>query len=408
MWRFACWLCLLPLAGACRRSDDTPAPAAAPGAGWRVASLEAPTSRGSGEPNLASAPDGRVFLSWIESADDSAALRFASRRAGEEWSASRTVVHGPGFFVNWADFPSLLPLPGDVLVAHWLTRSGDGGHGYDVRLSVSRDGGSSWSPPVVPHRDATSTEHGFVSLLPWPGGLASVVWLDGRATLGRPASEAETQLFHATLDGDGRAGPEAALDARVCDCCQTGAAATDRAAVVAYRDRSPGEVRDISVLLQNEAGWSEPRTLHADGWEMNGCPVNGPAVAGSGARFAVAWFTAAREPEVRVAFSDDAGRSFGAPVRIDDGRPVGRVDVALLPGGDALVSWIEQTQDGAELRVRQSGESGPRRPSLMVADSSSARSSGFPRLELAGAEPVLAWRAVGEPGRVATARLQAE
>ncbi len=365
---------------------------------------------GSGEPNLAAAADGRIFLTWIETAAEGVArLRLASRRAGEAWSTPTTIAAGAGLFVNWADFPSLVALPGGALVAHWLTKNSGGGHGYDVRVSVSRDAGWSWSPPIVPHRDATPTEHGFVSLLPWSSAVAGVFWLDGRAAAGRLPADADMQLVHTTVDAAGDRGPEIILDTRVCDCCQTAAVRTDRGALVVYRDRSPTELRDISIVRYEEGRWSEPQTLHADGWEMNGCPVNGPAVAALGRHIAVAWFTAAHdEPEVKLLVSNDSGRSFGTPIRVDDGRPVGRVDVALLPDGEALVSWIEQTTAGAELRVRQSGGAGPRRPSLMVADSSSARSSGFPRLELAGDEPVLAWRALGEPGRVATATLEAE
>ena len=79
-------------------------------------------------------------------------------------------------------------------------------------------------------------------------------------------------------------------------------------------------------------GWSGPSIVHADGWRIEGCPVNGPSVAARGAVAVVAWYTAARE-EARVwlARSEDGGVTFGDPVRIDEGHPLGRVDVALAP-----------------------------------------------------------------------------
>jgi hypothetical protein len=129
-------------------------------------------------------------------------------------------------------------------------------------------------------------------------------------------------------------------------------------------------------------------------------------VAAEESMVAVAWFGApAEQGRVRVAFSSNSGRSYGPPVRVDDGRPVGRVDVALLTGGDALVSWIEQTDEGAEVRVRQVSPDGVRGPSLTVAPSSEARSSGFPRIERSRGEIVLAWRDAAEPPRVRTAVL---
>lgn len=80
---------------------------------------------------------------------------------------------------------------------------------------------------------------------------------------------------------------------------------------------------------------------------------------------------------VRVAFSDDSGATFGPPVRIDDGTPAGRVDIALLPGAGALATWLERTGDGAEVRVRRVRSGGSTGPSLMITTSTAERVSGF-------------------------------
>src|SRR5918995_1514637 len=127
-------------------------------------------------------------------------------------------------------------------------------------------------------------------------------------------------LVHTTLDSDGRLGPETVLDGRVCDCCQTDAAQAQGATVVVYRDRSEKEVRDMSIVRFVEGRWLPPRPLASDGWEINGCPVNGPAIAAVGADVAVAWFAApADKPRVMVAFSTDSGATFGSPIRADEG-----------------------------------------------------------------------------------------
>jgi hypothetical protein len=213
-------------------------------------------------------------------------------------------------------------------------------------------------------------------------------------------------LVHTTLDADGQLGPETTLDARVCDCCQTDTAVAEGAIVVVYRDRSDKEVRDMSVVRFAGGRWSEPRPVARDGWEINGCPVNGPAIAAAGPLVAVAWFTAANErSRVKVAFSSDSAETFGTPITVDDGQPLGRVDVVLLPRGVALVSWLEQTQRGTELRVRRVSPDGTHGEALTVADSSAARSSGFPRMVRSDDEVVVAWRDAAEPPRVRTAVL---
>jgi hypothetical protein len=299
--------------------------------------------------------------------------------------------------VNWADFPSVAASGDGTLFAHWLERTQPGGHAYGVRLSVSKDGGGTWSAPVVPHRAGTGEEHGFVSLAPRVDGRTDVIWLDG------PEGGA-MRLMATTVDADARLGPETILDARVCDCCQTAAARTQDGLLIAYRDRTAAEVRDISILRSTAGGWSEPRPLAADGWTIDGCPVNGPALDGRGRAAAAAWFAApGDEPRVQAAFTADGGATFAAPVRIDGGRPVGRVDVVLIEDGDALVSWLESAGERAELRLRRVRADGRPGPPLVVAAASGERATGFPRLERAGGEVVVAWRDTAEPPRVRTA-----
>lgn len=386
----------------CRAASDTTRPGAA--ALGAVRELDTPSAAGSGEANLTTHANV-AYLSWIEPTTGGAhALRFATRAAGGAWSPARTIAQGRDWFVNWADFPAVVALPDGTLAAHWLAKTAPSTYAYEVRVTLSRDGGATWSAPLVPHRDRTPAEHGFVSLLPWLDGGLGIVWLDGRHAGGGHDAGGATALMHTTAGRDGTLGAETALDARVCDCCQTSAARTVDGVLVAYRDRSEAEVRDIATVRYVDGRWTSPVTLGSDRWEINGCPVNGPAVAAEGARAAVAWFTAPAEAaRVQVAFSQDAGRTFGAPVRVDDGRPLGRVDVALLDGEQVVVSWLEQAGSGAEVRARTVSPDGTRGPALTLAPSSQARSSGFPRLERTGRELVVAWRDAAEPPRVRTA-----
>ncbi len=401
-------LCALSAAPGCRQEPQAAEQGALP------TELQTPSQPGSGEPNLTVTADGAFLLSWIEPAGEGVhALRHSRREAGGEWGAPGTVASGDDWFVNWADFPSLAAFPDGTLAAHWLRKSGPGTFAYDVRLALSRDGGTSWSHSIVPHRDGKQTEHGFVSMASMEADSLGVIWLDGRNMVGDEGQEGhggsgdEMALMFTSLTPGGDLGEETLLDPRVCECCQTGMARTDRGLLAVYRDRSQGEVRDISYVRRDDEGWSEPRTLVADGWEINGCPVNGPSIAANGLQVAVAWFTAPEEQgRVSVVLSEDGGDTWGAPVRVDDGEPIGRVDVVQLAGGEALVSWLEQVEDGAQLKVRRVGPEGPAGPSLRIADSGSSRSSGFPRMATSGREVVFAWRDRADPPQVRTALLE--
>jgi hypothetical protein len=364
----------------------------------QVRELPSPAGPGSGQPNLAVSPGGRVYLSWIERIGEGRfSLRFAVKEDGG-WSEARVIAEGANWFVNWADFPSMAVLPDGSLAAHWLVKSSPGTFDYDVTISRSFDGGKTWGRPFVPHRDGVKAEHGFVSLFAAQDGALSAVWLDGREM--KPGDgghdgghgHGDMTLRYVKVKRDGTLTDKAALDTRVCECCQTSAAMTAEGPVVVYRDRSEREVRDISIVRLRGGKWSAPRPVFEDNWQINGCPVNGPAVAARGRRVAVAWYTAAGDrPRVKLAFSDDAGKSFGAPVGVDGGNPVGRVDVLLLDDGGAAVCWLERVPGGGEVRVRRVGPDGTGGQAVTVSASGTARSNGFPQMARAGDKLIFAW-----------------
>ena len=365
----------------------------------QVKELPSPAGAGSGQPNLTVSPDGRVYLSWIERlAENRYSLRF-STKDGDGWSEPRVIAEGSNWFVNWADFPSMVVLPDGSLAAHWLAKSGPGTFEYDVTISRSFDGGKTWERPFIPHRDSAKAEHGFVSMFAANDGSLAAVWLDGREMKadegGHGHGRGNMTLRYVKIKRDGTLTDEAVLDAKVCECCQTSAAMTVNGPVIVYRDRSDEEIRDISVIRLNAGKWSQPRSVFRDGWQINGCPVNGPAVAASGRRVAVAWYTAAgNAPHVKLAFSNDAGETFGEPITIDDGAPAGRVDVLLFEDGSALVCWLEKQAAGGAVRVRRVKPDGKADQAITIAPSGTARSNGFPQMARAGNTIVFAWTGV--------------
>jgi len=344
------------------------------------------------------------------------------RSKGGKWSAPRTITQVENRFDS-----SILALPDGSLAAYWLTKSGPGMHANDVNLSISRDGGRTWGKAIIPHRDRTPTARGFVSMIPASGGIA-VVWLDGRKMAGGdrgaaghgsaekaragasqhtgghdhqhvggdhhaaghgPASpEMEMSLLYTMIGLDGTLSDEVQLDGRVCECCTTSAALTPDGMAVVYRDRSEEEVRDISIVRLKNKQWSEPQPLSKDGWEIQGCPVNGPAISSAGQNVAVAWFTGAHDhPRVHVALSADGGVTFGPQILVGDGNPLGRVDIIALPSGNAFVSWVERGTIGAQVRARIVRPDGTKAPAIVIAEAS----SGVPRMKMSGDEVVIAW-----------------
>jgi hypothetical protein len=120
--------------------------------------------------------------------------------------------------------------------------------------------------------------------------------------------------------------------------------------------------------------------------------VNGPVISARGRQVAAAWFTVKNDQgQAWAAFSADAGHTWGAPVRLDDGGSLGRVTVELLDDGSAAASWVEFADKRAQFRMRRIEPSGTRSPAVSVAGVSGSSASGVPRMARRGDELVFAW-----------------
>lgn len=377
-----------------------------------VTVVASPAADNSAQPQL-SVQGNRATLSWIERSGERATLKFSDRSA-DGWSAPRVVASGTDWFVNWADVPSVVRLADGSMAAHWLQKSAASTYAYDVRLSLSSNDGRTWTVPQSPHHDGTPTEHGFASLFQAPGraGLG-LVWLDGRAM--KPAAAGHEGMGGGAMtlrggifDPNGAQLGETLIDDRVCECCPTAAAVTSDGPIVAFRNRTADEIRDIYVSRLVGGRWSEPAPVHRDNWKIAACPVNGPALSAAERTVAIAWFTASGDQgHVLAAFSSDAGKTFGSPIRVDDVGAVGRVDVELVGADAAAVSWIEFANERSQFRIRRVARDGTRSDSTDVAAIGAGRSSGYPRMARAGDELIFAWTdaAGGSQVRTAVARL---
>jgi hypothetical protein len=222
-----------------------------------------------------------------------------------------------------------------------------------------------------------------------------VSWLDGRDTQPSDANPngGPMALRYAAYDAQWKRTAEGVVDQQACECCSTMAAMTSEGVLIAFRDRSDKEIRDIAVSRFENGTWAAATTVHNDNFEMYGCPVNGPALSARGRQAAVAWFTVKHDQgQAYAALSNDAGRTWGAPIRLDEGVSLGRVDVEVLDDGSAVATWVEYADSRSQLRMRRVEASGTRSDAVPVATGIEGGSaSGFPRFARHGDELVFAW-----------------
>tara|TARA_B100000941_G_C28429170_1_gene513223 strand:- start:48 stop:1085 length:1038 start_codon:yes stop_codon:yes gene_type:complete len=320
------------------------------------------------------------------------------------WSDPTLVHIGHDLFVNWADFPSIAILSDKTIAVHWLEKIGKSGFDYQINIALSSNNGKTWSNPKILHEDRSPVQHGFVSMTPSKEKLLTIIWLDGRTygvKLGETKNETDAmQLRATTITSEGIIGKEVVIDKRTCSCCQTSITVTDKGTVIAaYRDRSEGEIRDISIARLERNGWQEPFSLNDDGWEISGCPVNGPAISSIDRLVAVAWFTGAKGVSaVKIAFSDDDGRSFATPLSIEHQDPIGRVDLEMLPDGSALVSWVEWIDGNEVISICRASQKHGCKTQQLLALNVGNEPLNFPRLERINEDIYLVWTQPDENG----------
>jgi hypothetical protein len=365
----------------------------------KVESVPNPSAMGSLQASWSTARDGSPLLSWIETQkDESYTLKYAVRN-GSAWSEPRVIAAHRPFFRQPAELPEVMALSDGTLVAHWVESPPEGDDAEFSYVSVSNDG-IKWSAPVMAHKDHSMVQHGLASIVASGDHEASIVWLEALQ-----GEDAPVSLKRTVVSADGKVIKEEALDPDVCGCCPTSIVKTARGLLVAYRDHTPEDIRDISVLRFENGKWSAPKNINPDNWKLNACPTNAAAAAAKGDRVAIAWYTGAQNsPREQIVFSSDGGTTFSKPVVLSTGHSYGYTSIALDDQG-AIVSWLEQGGSDARIMLRRVTATGAPGPPIQVAQGA-RKSLGYPRILQAGSETWVAWADSTRDAKIQTARLQ--
>jgi len=358
----------------------------------KLASMPNPTGPGSSQVNLTAGADGSVILSWVESET----LKYAVRKSGL-WSEARTIAAKRKFFHHPAELPEVITLPGGVFLAHWIETPKPDSEAEFIYVSSSRDG-LKWTAPALAHHDKSDVQHGLASIVASGDKEASIFWLQALNGPDKP-----TSLMRSVISADGTEIKEETLDSDVCECCPTAAVRTARGVLVAYRDHTKDDIRDIAVTRLESGRWTSPKIVYPDKWQVDACPVNAAFAAANGDKVAIAWYTASGDKaRVELATSADSGATFSKAAVISAGQAYGFASVALDDAGGVFASWVEHNGDSAKVMARRVPAGGIAGPALQVA-TGLRKDLGYPRILRAGNETWIAWNT---NGKAQTARLQ--
>lgn len=268
----------------------------------------------------------------------------------------------------------------DVIVV-W----GAKGEATEMRVSISRDGGKSFAPPVVASAPAAPGDRGWQASAVDSRGVLHTIWLDHRGLATRAKSEHDHRgdgtdmaqhsgLYYAALplapsapttahSAPGTSSARGTLNSAllpasaerellkgVCFCCKTSPAiGLDGTLYAAWRHVYPGNIRDIAFTFSRDGGktFAAPVRVSADNWQLAGCPDDGPDLAVSRDGLVhIVWPTVigAETPRGALFYATTRdGRQFSPRVEVPTfGTPKpSHPQIAAAPDGSLLVAWDE-------------------------------------------------------------------
>ena len=291
-------------------------------------------SANAAEPAIAAAPDGSVYVVWVDHDPKNEADVMIARVTSDgrtEGTAVR-VNSQPGVATAWrGDPPTVVVAPDHTVYVGWTARlDSPSGHATDLYLSSSKDGGQTFGPAVKVNDDTKPAVHGMHSLAVGNDGRIYLAWLDERniapmemkdskmdpAVKGHHMESNRELFFASSGDGGHTFTPNQRVATNVCPCCKTAVAiGPDNRLYLSWRQVLPGDLRHIAVNSTVDHGktFSTPKIVSDDQWMIAGCPVSGPAIAvAQDGSLRVLWFSGGKNGQTGLysSISTDHGASF--------------------------------------------------------------------------------------------------
>lgn len=216
----------------------------------------------------------------------------------------------------------------------------------DIRFARSTDGGKTFSPAISLNSDAGKEPvgHAFQSLAVDRRGRIYIAWIDERNK--RETDRGAEIWMRVSEDGGRTFSREHRILSDVCECCRTNIQIdSENRLFLSYRTvpANGPAYRDIMVASSTDGGRRFSITrVSADGWEINACPVTGPALClDQQNRLTVIWFVGGGDrPGLYFAASTDHGKSFAPRRLLDAEQKMGKHAQALASlDGKILVAW---------------------------------------------------------------------
>lgn len=287
------------------------------------------------------------MISWIEmDSSDNKNFYFAKwDKDAQNFSSRKTIPIEQNASIHAEGMPKFAVKGDGTIVAIYETSipSETSRFGLsDIKFVSSTDEGNTWTKPQSIQSDGLQIgSRSFSGILRLDDGEVGVSWLGtnpDKKIEGRPVKFAKT-------NSENSFEKEILIDSTACECCRTALSSNGQGEVsLVYRDLLPGSVRDISISHSKNNGkdFAEPVAFSRDGWVIDGCPHNGPAVVSHQEKTFVTWFTAADKKGVFYAELDNNNQITS---KIQLSQHGNFAQLALMPDESKVIVYDEDYED---------------------------------------------------------------
>jgi hypothetical protein len=386
--------CLLMLASGCAQQMTDPQMP------FTLTLLPSPVPNDATDQRLVSRPDGEVVLSWWQKLPNDKRSLLISVLQKEHWTSPLPVTE----MANVVE-AQIVPVGNDALAALWMVSQPSKTGAEEVHELYAARGdksGIQWSVPLRLNQEANTSSKESPTLAAMPDGSLLAAWIDQRhyqmIPPGKPGEEAKEEGFSSLMvtrvSADNTLGKEMLVDKDFCNCCPPAMVTDGQEGLLAYREHLTGNVRDPAIMRVSRDSYSQPSIVHDDHWVIEGCPARGPAIARLDKAVGMAWLTAINDKtRVRVAFSNDNGHRFAAPIDLEIENTVGISGIEMDSPHSALVAWTrtsKQDEMTQLARVYDDGRIEHRTTVHALANGAAYKWPG-PRMTKANDTVIIAW-----------------
>ena len=253
----------------------------------------------------------------------------------------------------------------------WNARGATNG----IKTARSRDGGRRFVEEKSLQANEALGDRGWQASAMDARGRLHTIWLDHRAMAASKAAgdHAAHKGEHDGVAMAQRSGlyyaadgvPERELFKGVCYCCKTAMAVGPGGEIyAAWRHVFAGNMRDMGFTVSRDGGrtFAPLRRVNQDGWSIQGCPDDGPAMAvDATGTVHLAWPTVKDEQGVILYATSKNGGVFSSPVRVPTlgGPKPSHPQVAVDGTGRVFIAWDEVREGVRRAAIAPLGSKSP-------------------------------------------------